>query len=84
MNKWKINDAVIVPYAGDLYLGRVIAIVEDGRVIARFRPFVPYSKEVDKIEPKVGDYIRVFGHWRPGVKGWFSSEPDWVFCPAEI
>lgn len=81
LTTWKINDAALVPYLGGYHIGRVIAIIEDGRIVAEFMPHSTYVKEIEK---NAGSFARVLGYWRRGVSGWFSSEPEWVFCPSEL
>jgi hypothetical protein len=76
-----LNDAVLIPFASEARICRVVAITEDGRCVVDVG--LRYG-EVLKVEhspgewPKVGCFVQGYGGFIQSIFG----PPSWKFVPS--
>lgn len=77
MSERELNGAVLMPYAGDVEIARIVATTEDGRVIAQTRSGYKKVEAEPNSWPTVNGFFRErelsFFEWMTGVI------PTWEF-----
>ena len=75
----EVGDALLVPFALDKKIARVVAITEDGRCVVDVM-ISKYSQTL-KVEDRPGEWSRL-GYWVKQTRGWIFPEVRWEFHPS--
>lgn len=73
-----VNDAVLIPWAYDHAIARVVAVTDQGCAVVEYCRTMKVEDSPCKW-PKVGYFLQ---RPRTMCQLFWGDEPDWMFCPT--